>query len=96
MKQKTYRSDKWLKAVRQLPACVACLRYLPIEAAHRNEGKGFGMKTDDCCTAALCHECHYAIDNGKDLSRDDRRALMDRYIVLTLIELVRSGAVKPV
>ena len=96
MKNKTYRSDKWLKAVREIPVCVGCHRYLPIEAAHRNEGKGLGMKTDDCATAALCHECHHEIDNGKNLTREERRDLMNRYIVLTLIQLVRMGKVKPV
>lgn len=31
----------------------------------------------------------------RDLSRDERRALMDRYIVLTLRALVRTGKVMP-
>lgn len=95
MKQKTYRSAKWLAAVRQVPECVACGRYVQVQAAHRNESKGMGMKADDCACAALCHECHHEIDNGNTFSRDERRELMNRYIVLTLIQLARMGLVAP-
>jgi Protein of unknown function (DUF1364). len=54
-----------------------------------------GMKTDDCATAAICVECHTEIDNGKNLTRDERRQLMDRAIVLTLIKIARMGLVVP-
>jgi hypothetical protein len=52
-----------------------------------------GIKAPDCASAALCQEHHYEIDNGKDLTREERRAMMDRAIVLTLIELVNLGKV---
>lgn len=91
-KQRAFRSEKWLAAVRSIECCVLCGRY-GSQAAHRNEGKGGGMKTDDCLTAALCHDCHYEIDNGRDLNLDQRRALMDRAIVLTLKALVHAGKV---
>lgn len=83
-----YRSSKWLQAVREIDCCVLCGRW-GVQAAHRNEGKGMGLKVDDCLTAALCPECHARIDNGRDMSRDERRAEMDRAIVLTLRELGR-------
>ncbi len=53
------------------------------------------MKVDDCACAALCVHCHYEIDNGNKLSRDERRQLMDRAIVLTLIQIARRGLVVP-
>ncbi|EDR7809432.1 DUF1364 domain-containing protein, partial [Salmonella enterica subsp. salamae] len=56
---------------------------------------GMGMKTDDCATAAICQECHHEIDNGSHLSREERRCLMNRAIVLTVIKLVRMGKVVP-
>lgn len=87
-----YRSNKWLQAVRELECCVLCGRY-GVQAAHRNEGKGVGIKVDDSLTAALCVECHARIDNGKDMSRDERRSEMDRAIVLTLQMLTRNGRV---
>ncbi|EFH8820856.1 hypothetical protein GFP84_12430 [Escherichia coli] len=72
--------------------CVLCGRY-GVQAAHRNEGKGVGIKVDDCLTAALCVDCHSRIDNGRDMSREERRAEMDRAIVLTLKKLVNNGRV---
>lgn len=94
LKQKTYRSAKWLAAVRQIDRCVLCGNW-GVQAAHRNEGKGMGMKADDCACAALCDCCHVNIDNGKDLTRDERRTLMDKAIVLTVIQLARMGLISP-
>lgn len=54
---KTYRSKKWLAAVGQIEQCVLCGAW-GVQVAHRNEGKGIGMKTDDCATAAICVTCH--------------------------------------
>ncbi|MEN6629837.1 MAG: hypothetical protein ABFC42_09345 [Sulfuricella sp.] len=89
-KNKPIRSAKWLQAVRELECCVLCGSY-GVQAAHRNEGKGAGMKTSDCLTAALCPECHSAIDQGKAMTREEKRALMDRAIVLTVDALVKAG-----
>lgn len=89
-KPQTFRSEAWLRAVRSIP-CVFC--GAPVQAAHRNEGKGMGAKADDCLTAALCPPEHAEIDQGKGMTREERRARMDRAIVLTLRELVRRGLV---
>jgi len=90
-----YRSKRWLSAVHEIECCVLCGAY-GVQAAHRNEGKGIGQKVDDSLTAAICQCCHHDIDNGSKLSRDERRALMDRAIVLTLKELTRRGLVEVV
>lgn len=90
LKSTSYRSKKWLAAVGSIECCVLCGKY-GIQVAHRNEGKGVGSKADDSLTAAICEECHYEIDNGKNLTREERRQLMDRAIVLTLKELTRRG-----
>lgn len=91
-KQTTHRSNRWLRAVASLP-CVTCGREGATQAAHRNEGKGMGLKTHDCWTAALCFDCHREIDQGGDLTRDERREAMDRAILMTLQELARRGIV---
>mgnify|MGYP002507835539 CR=1 FL=1 len=88
----TYRNQKWLKAVAALGTCVLCGSE-GVQAAHRNESKGMASKADDCLSAALCPACHSSIDQGKDMTRDERRATMDRAIVLTLRELVLQGRV---
>ena len=90
VKQPIFRSEKWLRAVAALN-CVICDRAAPSQAAHRNEGKGLGLKTDDALTAALCVDCHRDIDQGKELDRDTRRQLMDRAILDTIVQLVRRG-----
>jgi hypothetical protein len=92
-KRTVYRCSEWLAAVAQIP-CVFCGK--PAQVAHRNKGKGMGIKTDDCQTAALCLECHHDIDNGPDMTRDQRRARMDEAIVLTLTAMVEMGLVAPV
>lgn len=93
LKQPTFRSPKWLKAVATLD-CVLCYRE-GTQAAHRNEGKGMSIKTADCWTAALCPTCHSEIDSGKNLTRDERRQRMDVAILLTIKELASKGLIKP-
>lgn len=95
LKQKTFRSEKWLKAVRGIECCVLC-GTRGVQAAHRNHLKGVGIKTDDCLTAALCPNCHFEIDNGNNMKQDERRNEMNRAIVLTLRELARSGKLQVV
>lgn len=89
-KQPVFRSEKWLQAVRELEDCVRCGRH-GVQAAHRNEGKGKGVKVSDCCSAALCVPCHSEIDQGTSMSRDERRSEMDRAIVLTVEKLAKAG-----
>lgn len=89
-----YRSKKWLAAVAQIECCVLCGRY-GTQVAHRNEGKGIGLKVDDSLTAALCPQCHHNIDNGGSMSRIERRQEMDRAIILTIRELARRELVAP-
>lgn len=90
-----YRSKKWLAAVAQIECCVLCGRY-GTQVAHRNEGKGMGLKVDDSLTAALCPQCHHNIDNGGSMSRIERRQEMDRAIILTIREVTRRGLIAPV
>jgi hypothetical protein len=71
---------------------VLCGAY-GVQAAHRNFGKGMSQKTDDCLTAAICPACHHQIDNGKELSRDERRAMLDRAICETVAQLARMGLI---
>lgn len=89
-----YRSKKWLAAVAQIECCVLCGRY-GTQVAHRNEGKGMGLKVDDSLTAALCPQCHHNIDNGGSMSRIERQQEMDRAIILTIRELARRELVAP-
>ena len=92
MKLKPYRSRAWLSAVHELESCVLCGAW-GIQAAHSNQDRGMGQKSSDCLVAALCEPCHGEIDNGRDLSKSERRARMDRAIVLTIDQLARRGLI---
>ena len=90
-----WESVPWRRAVASLP-CVLCSREGDTQAAHRNEGKGIGLKTDDCLCAALCTTCHRDIDQGANLTREQRRERMDRAILLTVQALARAGRLQTV
>lgn len=89
---KRMRSAKWLAAVRQLECCVICGRY-GVQAAHRNQGKGMGMKVCDALTFAACPDCHFEIDNGAELTREERREMIDAAIIKTIEALFTRGLI---
>lgn len=88
------KNRAWLEAVAQIPYCVLCGSTESLQVAHRNQGKGMGLKVPDVLTARLCQSCHHEIDNGTYMPRAERRAAMDRAIVLTLEQLNKMGALK--
>jgi hypothetical protein len=64
-----------------------------IQAAHANwgAGKGKGIKADDNCVAALCPKCHYEIDQGAHLSKDERKQMWLKAYVATVETLSEQG-----
>lgn len=87
-----FESPAWLAAVRSVESCVRCGSY-GVEAAHRDEGKGMGVKTGDHLTAALCPSCHHELGNGKKYPREERRNEMNLAILKTFDLLVNMGLV---
>ena len=73
IKHKYIRSKKLLKLVAGLD-CQSCGSGEMVQAAHTNwgGGKGRGIKADDNLVAALCLRCHYEIDQGSKLSKEER------------------------
>ena len=48
--------------------------------AHSNQsrhGKGMGLKANDNFTVPACYACHYQIDQGKDMTREEKFAAWD-------------------
>ena len=89
-----YRNPKLLKAVASLP-CQECGKE-GTQAAHANwswSGKGMGIKAHDMYVAALCPECHYILDQGKDLAKWEREELWMRAWRKTMFELFDRGLV---
>ena len=71
-----YRNKKLLEVVRQAP-CMNCgTQDGTVVAAHSNwlrDGKGKGIKAHDYRIAALCFHCHMMLDQGKDMSKQERQ-----------------------
>lgn len=53
-----------------------------------------GMKAPDCWTFPLCVRCHVAFDQGKDLTKEQRRQMADEWIIETIKALADKGLVK--
>ena len=79
------RSKKLLKLVASLD-CQRCGSGQMVQAAHTNwgGGKGRGIKADDNLVAALCLKCHYEIDQGAHLSKDERKEMWQKAHIATV------------
>ena len=64
-----------------------------VQAAHTNwgGGKGRGVKADDNLVAALCLKCHYEIDQGKDMNKEERQEKWHSAHVATIEKLCAQG-----
>jgi len=81
----------WLQAVGEIDHCVLCGSNHMLQVAHRNQNRGVGQKAPDYETARLCGDCHSALDNGRHMTREERRELMHRAIVQTHSILIEQG-----
>ena len=75
-KRRYVRDKELLKRVCQLD-CQHCGSGEMVQAAHSNwgGGKGRGIKADDNLVAALCQKCHWEVDQGHTLTKDERQAM---------------------
>ena len=70
-----YRNQKLLEAVRDLPCQHCGIEDGTVVAAHSNQlrdGKGRSIKAHDYRIAAMCFKCHFEIDQGAKMSREER------------------------
>jgi len=75
-----YRNKKLLEAVRTSP-CQNCGKQdETVCAAHSNQlrdGKGRSLKAHDYRIAALCFRCHSTLDQGYQMSKEERTELWE-------------------
>ena len=94
LKHQYVRSQKLLKLVAGL-ACQNCGIDNGVQAAHSNwsewGGKGKSLKSSDEYTAALCLKCHYEIDQGAHLSKDERKDMWQKAHQSTVDNLIKSN-----
>ena len=70
-----------------------------VVAAHSNQlrdGKGRGLKAHDYRIAALCYRCHMNLDQGKDLTKEQRVELWEEAHRETIGWLFENGKLKTV
>lgn len=96
-----YRNRKLLDAVRELPCCWPLPHQChgAIEPAHSNQlrdGHGRAIKAHDYRVAALCHASHAEHDQGKSLSKTERREAWDEAHRRTIGLLFERGMVNVV
>ena len=85
-----YRNTKLTEAVRQLPCQQCGIQDGTVVAAHSNQlrdGKGKGIKAHDFRIAALCYRCHADLDQGSQMSKDERREVWEEAHRRTIGEL---------
>jgi len=96
----TYRNNKLLEIVRESPCQECGVSDGTVVAAHSNQlrdGKGKGIKASDYRIAALCFKCHFELDQGSKMSKEERRELFENAHRRTIGWLFESGflTVKP-
>jgi len=70
-----YRNKTLLELARDIPCQHCGIDDGTVVAAHSNQlrdGKGRGIKSHDYRIASLCYACHMELDQGKNLSKQER------------------------
>jgi len=87
------RSPALLRNAREIPCQHCGADDGTVVAAHANWGGGRGksIKADDNLIASLCFLCHAELDQGKNLSKDERQALWLDAHIKTVQKLTNLG-----
>lgn len=93
--KREYVRSKALREAYRLIPCQACgADDGTVVCAHANEswaGKGMGIKACDSRAASLCYSCHVRLDQGSDMTREQRRAFWLAAHIKTIAALVTGG-----
>ena len=88
-----YRNKKLLELCRELPCQVCGRQDGTVCAAHSNQqrdGKGTGIKASDAMVASMCNLCHSKLDNGKDLTKEERIEMWELAHRLTIKHMIEN------
>lgn len=89
-----YRNDHILKLAQRSPCQICGIEDGTVVAAHSNQlrdGKGRGLKAHDYRVAYLCHDCHTNIDQGTELTKQQRIYVWDEAHRKTIGWLFENG-----
>jgi hypothetical protein len=93
----SWKNVKLLQAVRELPCCRCGTSDGTVVAAHSNQirdGKGKGIKSHDYRIAALCHVCHMELDQGNNLTKQERQDEWEAAHRVTMGLIFHTGIAK--
>ena len=80
--------------MREFP-CAACGNEDgTVVAAHANINKGMGIKVSDALVAPLCYSCHAELDQGKEMSREEKRDFWNRAYIKNIQYMIENGVLK--
>jgi len=93
LKHSYVRSPTLLRNAREIPCQHCGTDDGTVVAAHANWGGGRGrsIKADDNLIASLCFACHSELDQGKNLSKDERQILWLNAHIKTVQKLTNLG-----
>lgn len=87
----TFRSKK-LREAADGESCIACGSHDgTVVLAHRNEGKGMGLKVPDFWSLDLCARCHSEYDQGKSMTREEKRSWFNAHYPKQVERWFRKG-----
>jgi hypothetical protein len=96
----SYRNRALLDCAYSLPCALrfpGCEGGDAGEPAHSNQakhGKGGAMKAHDCYFVPACRNCHRELDQGKTMTRDEKREAWEAAFWQTLPQLWELGLIK--
>lgn len=87
------RSTTLLRNAREIPCQHCGADDGTVVAAHTNfgGGKGRSIKADDNLIASLCFNCHAELDQGKNLTKEERQNMWVKAHIKTVHKLTRLG-----
>jgi len=89
-----YRNEKLLKLLRESPCQCCGTDDGTVVAAHSNQlrdGKGKAIKAHDYRCASLCVRCHFELDQGSGLTKEERREMWEEAHRKTIGWLFENG-----
>ena len=89
-----YRNKRLLEIARNFPCQHCGIDDGTVVAAHSNQlrdGKRKGIKASDYRIASLCFKCHAELDQGKNLSKQERLEMWEEAHRKTIALLFDNG-----
>lgn len=98
-RQGYYRNEALTRMCHDIPCQCQRLtchggKSVPAHSNQGKHGKGRGIKAHDCFVASMCNDCHFEVDNGRQLSEAKRAELWTDAWRSTMAILCASRRIK--